>query len=134
MDDLIVQIWIVPNIFPGSQNWAVLWFLRGPGQNGVLGNCSRLEVSWVVQRVQINVHGLRDVIIFLVLHKDHKRQILITYEPSELNMGLWTPMNPQQRSDILNLHDDQDPSERLTNVLHHPYHSNRQSDVFWTHD
>ena len=44
-----------------------------------------------------------DVIIFLVLHKDHKGRILITYELSELNMGLWTPMNPQQLIDILNL-------------------------------
>ena len=41
-----------------------------------------------VQRVQINDHGLRDVIIFLVLHKDHKGLILATYEPSEPNMGL----------------------------------------------
>ena len=109
----------------------VLLFLRGPGHNGVLGDCSRLEVSWVVQRVQINVPGLRDVNIFLVLHKDHKGQMLTNYEPSGLNMGLWTPMNPQQLSDILNLHD---PSEWLTNLLHHPYHSKLQFEVFWTHD
>ena len=112
----------------------VLLFLRGPGHNGVLGDCSALEVSWVVQRVQINVHGLRDVIIFLVLHKDHKELILTTYEPSELNMVLWKPMNPQKLNDILNLHDDQDPSEWLTNLLHHLYHSKLQFGVFWTLD
>ena len=117
-----------------GQFLVVLLFLRSPGHNGVLGDCSALEVSWVVQRVQINVHGLRDVIIFLVLHKDHKGRILTTYETSELNMGLWKPMNPQQLSDILNLHDDQDPSEWLTNLLHHPYHSKLQFYVFWTHD
>ena len=67
----------------------VLLFLRGPGHNGVLGDCSRLEVSWVVQRVQINYHALNYVIIFLVLHKDHKGLLLTTYDPSELNMGLY---------------------------------------------
>ena len=53
-------------------------------------------------------HGLRDVIIFLVLHNDHKGLILTSYEPWELNMGLWTPMNHQQISNLLNLPHDQD--------------------------
>ena len=113
------------------QFWVVHLFLRGPGHNGVLGDCSRLEGSWVVQRAQINDHGFRDV---LLLHKDHKGLKLTTYEPSELNMGLWTPTNPQQPSDILNLPDDQDPSEWLTNLLHHQDHSKLQFDLFRTLD
>ena len=42
---------------------------------------------------------------------DHKGLILSTYEPSEPNMGILTPMEPQQLRDILNLPVDQDPSE-----------------------
>ena len=90
----------------------VLLFLRGPGQNVVLGDCSRLKGILRSQRVEITDHGLRDVIIILVLHKDHKGIILTTYEPSKPNMGLRTPRNPQQLRDILNLPVDQNPSER----------------------
>ena len=49
------------------------------------------------QKGSNNDHGLRDVIIFVVLHKDH-RGLLTTYEPSEHNMELSTPMNHQQIS------------------------------------
>ena len=90
----------------------VLLFLRGLGQNGDLGDCSRLEGILRGQRVEITDHGLRDVIIILVLHKDHKGIILSTYEPSKPNMRLTTPRNPQQLRDILNLPVDQNPSEQ----------------------
>ena len=72
-----------------------------------------------------NDHGLRDVIIFVVLHKDH-RGLLTTYEPSEHNMELSTPMNHQQLSDNLNLPVYKDPSERLINLLHHQENSKLQ--------
>ena len=49
-------------------------------------------------------------------------------------MGLRTPMNLQQLSDILNLPVGQDPSERLTNLLHHQDHSKLQFDHFRTLD
>ena len=116
------------------QFWVLLLFLRGPGHNSVLGDWSRLKGSWGVRRVQINDHGFRDVIIFLVLHKEHKGLILTTYEPSEPNMEPWTPVNPQQLSDILNLPVDQNPSEQLTNLLHHQDHSKRQFDLSRTLD
>ena len=93
------------------QFWVLLLFLRGPGQNGVLGDYYRLEGSWGVQRNQINDHGLMDVIIFLVLNKDNKGLNLTSYEPSKPNIGLWTPMDSQQLREILNLPVNQEPSE-----------------------
>ena len=101
------------------QFWVLLLFLRFPGHNCIMWYCSRLEGFWGVRRLQINDHGLSDVIIVLVLHNDHRGIILTSYEPAELNMGLWTPMNPQQLGDIINLAVDQDPSEWLTNLLDH---------------
>ena len=94
------------------QFWVVLVFLRGLRQNGNLGDCTRLEGILRGQRVEITDQGLRDVIIFLVMHKDHKELILTPYEPSKPNTGLRTPRNPKKLRDILNLPVDQDPSER----------------------
>ena len=49
-------------------------------------------------------------------------------------MGLRTPMNPQQLNDILNLPVDQDPSEQLTNLLHHQDQPKLQVELFRTID
>ena len=116
------------------QFWVVLLFLRGLGQNGDLGDCSRLEGILRGQGVEITDHGLRDVIIFLVLHKDHKGLILTTYESSKPNTGLRTPRNPQQLREFLNLPVNQDPSEQLRNLLHHQEPSKLQFDLFRTLD
>ena len=58
---------------------------------GIVPNWRGLEGSKGVQRVQLNDYRLRGAIIFLVLYNDYKGLILTTYEPSEPNMGLWTP-------------------------------------------
>ena len=70
--------------------WVLLLFPRGPGHNSVLRDWSISKGSWGVRGVQINDHGFRDVIIFLVLYKDHKGLTLTTYDPSKPNTGLWT--------------------------------------------